>query len=642
MSDTPRDGPAALSAIEAAVRTLRSDPRDAAAWSALGRAYFVLAQHADAEQALARALALAPRDRDAALHRAAALLELGRIDEARGAAESCATAHPSTADAWFILGNVEAAAGRHDAAADAFARAADRDPRNALAHYNRALALDELGRWFDAARACEAALALAPALWPALAQLAFLKRRLCEWDGLDTVSQRLRDAVRDGREGITPFSFLAEPATPAEQLACARTWAAQVMSRIGAPAVGGEAFVGGAEAPTAQRSTEAKSVGASAPPTTKRQAPRLLPVGGAPSRSRNPAKPRVGFVSSGFNNHPTALLTVELIERLRGGALETIGFATTPSDGGPLRERISRAFDRFVEVHALDPARMAQRIRDARIDVLFDLRGYGGGSVSETFALRPAPLQVNWLAYPATSGAPFIDVLLADAFVVPTALEHDYSERVVRLPHAFQPSDTTRPLAAPPPRAACGLPERGVVFASFNNSYKVAPAPFACWMEILHAVPASVLWLLAGRDEAAAGDNLRRAAAAAGVDPARLVFLKKRPHLEYLAHYAHVDLFLDTWPYNAHTTASDALYAGCPVLTLPGETFASRVAGSLVTTLGLEALIARDEADYVARAVDVAADARGWGARVAAARALSPLFDMKRYARDFEGIVRAL
>ena len=627
---------AALAAIDTAVLTLRRNPRDAAAWSALGRAYFAIAQHEDAEQALARALALAPGDRDAALHRAAALLELGRIDDARRAAEDCAATHPSSADAWFILGNVEAAADRHEVAADAFARSAEHEPRNALAHYNRALALDELGRWAEAARCCEAALALVPELWPALSQLVFLKRRLCEWDGLDALSQRLREAVRDRRDGITPFSFLAEPASPAEQLRCAQTWANQIVARAGirpslARAVEPPTLAGGAEAPTAHRVSGAKSVGASAPPTT---------ISGVPAISA--ARPRVGFVSSGFNNHPTALLVVELIERLRGGALETIGFATTPSDGGALRARIAPAFDEFVELHTLDHARMAQRIRDARIDVLFDLRGYGGGSVSEVFAMRPAPLQVNWLAYPATSGASFIDVMVADDHVVPRTLERHYSERVVRMPHAFQPSDTTRPLAAPPTRAQCGLPAHGIVFASFNNSYKISPETFACWMRVLAAVDGSVLWLLAGRDEAAARENLARSAAAAGVDPSRLVYLRKRPHLEYLAHYAHVDLFLDTWPYNAHTTASDALYAGCPVLTLPGETFASRVAASLVTTLGLEALVARDADDYVERAVAAATDAPGWRAQVAAARARSPLFDMRRFAADFEQVVLAL
>jgi len=614
----PPDRAGAVAAIERAAAAIRRDPRDAPAWSALGAAYFALGQHHDAEQALARAVTLEPRDLAAALLHAASLLELGRPDDALVRADATASAHPTSADAHFLRGNACAALGRHDAAVDAFARVSALDPANAQAHYNRALALDELGRWSEAARACEAALALDSELWPALAQLAFLKRRLCEWDGLDVVAARLREAVRDRREGITPFSFLSEPASPDEQLRCARTWAATIVARTAG------VTVGGAEAPTAHRSTGAKSIGASAPPTV------------TPAAS---AKLRVGFVSSGFNNHPTALLIVDLIERLRTSPLTTIGFATTPSDGGALRERIARAFHEFIPIDLLDHAHMAQRIRDARIDVLIDLRGYGGGSVSEVFAMRPAPVQVNWLAYPATSGASFIDVMIADRYVVPPSHERHYSERIVRMPHAFQPSDATRVASTPPSRVECGLPERGTVFASFNNSYKIAPATFARWLEILAAVQDSVLWLLAGKDEAPARANLAARAAAADVDPARLVFMRKLPHLEYLARYAHVDLFLDTWPYNAHTTASDALYAGCPLLTLPGETFASRVAGSLVTTLGLPELVARDEGDYVAKAVAVAHEAPAWRERVRRARATSPLFDMRRFASDLSELI---
>ncbi|HVF34136.1 MAG TPA: tetratricopeptide repeat protein, partial [Candidatus Saccharimonadia bacterium] len=424
---TRPEGGDVLVAIERAVAAIRRDPRDARGWSALAAAYFTLGQHDDAVQALERARAIDPADFDSALRHAASLLELGRDEEALAVARDAAAVDPTSADPHFIAGNVHASRGEHTEAADAFARAASLAPRaagddaqraTALAHYNRALALDELGRWTDAARACEAALALEPELWPALAQLVFLKRRLCEWDGVDALSARLREAVADEREGITPFSFLAEPATPAEQLRCASTWARSILARSpGIP-------VGGASAPTAQRRSAAKSVGAEAPPTVN------------PTR---PARMRVGLVSSGFNNHPTALLTVELIERLRESSITTIGFATTASDGGALRGRIAHAFHEFVELDGDAHATMAQRIRDARIDVLFDLRGYGGGSVSEVFAMRPCARQVNWLAYPGTSGAPFIDVMIADSFVVPADAEPHYSERIVRMPHAFQP-----------------------------------------------------------------------------------------------------------------------------------------------------------------------------------------------------------
>jgi predicted O-linked N-acetylglucosamine transferase (SPINDLY family) len=282
---------------------------------------------------------------------------------------------------------------------------------------------------------------------------------------------------------------------------------------------------------------------------------------------------------------------------------------------------------------------VAVRIRDARIDVLFDLRGWGGGGTPEVLAMRPAPVQVNWLAYPGTSGAPWIDYVLGDDVVLPAALAPHFSEAVVRMPHCFQPSDTARELAPMPTRAACGLPERGVVFCCFNNSYKLNPASMARAFAVLRGVDGSVLWLLSGPGRA--DERLRAAAAAAGVDPVRLVFMPKQPHAEYLARLQLADLFLDTGPYNAHTTASDALWAGCPVLTRPGETFASRVAASLLSALGLNALVAPDDDSFVAQAIALGGDADALAAQTAQlrdARGASPLFDMPAFADAFAGI----
>jgi predicted O-linked N-acetylglucosamine transferase (SPINDLY family) len=336
-------------------------------------------------------------------------------------------------------------------------------------------------------------------------------------------------------------------------------------------------------------------------------------------------------------------LVVELIERLRDGPLEVFGFATSPDDGGAMRARLVRACRHFEELPRHDPVAMAHRIAALSVDVLFDLRGYGGGAVTELFALRPAPVQVNWLAYPGTAGAPFIDYLLADPVVLPERFRADFSEAIVRLPHCFQPSDTTRPVGSPPPRDALGLPHDACVFASFNNSYKITPDVFADWMAILNAVPGSVLWLLAPGAEAE--HRLRSAATRAGIDPARLIFQPKLPHLDYLALYRHADLFLDTRPYGAHTTASDALWAGCPLLTLPGDTFASRVGASLLHALGLLELIAKDRDDYRRRAIALGRDD---AARIAlrskleAARKTAPLFDIGRFATHFSRAIFAM
>jgi len=255
-------------------------------------------------------------------------------------------------------------------------------------------------------------------------------------------------------------------------------------------------------------------------------------------------------------------------------------------------------------------------------------------------AMRPAPVQVNWLAYPGTSGAPWIDYVIADRFVLPDALAGHFSEHVAHLPRCFQPSDPRREIPVPPSRAACGLPDEGFVFCCFNNSYKLNPATFARAMSVLHGVPGSVLWLLSapGRGD----ERLRDAARAVGVDPTRLVFMTKQPHADYLARLRHADLFLDSTPYNAHTTASDALWAGCPVLTVPGATFASRVAGSLNHHLGLDDMNATDSAQYIALAITLGSDPerlRALRERLAALRITSGLFDMDAFALDFSALV---
>ncbi len=295
------------------------------------------------------------------------------------------------------------------------------------------------------------------------------------------------------------------------------------------------------------------------------------------------------------------------------------------------------------ELAGLAAADMARRIHARGCEVLVDLRGHGGGSVAAMLALRPAPVQVNWLAYPGTSGAPWIDYAIADRVVLPDALRAAHSEAIAWLPRCFQPCDTTRMVARPPPRRDCGLPESGVVYCCFNNSYKLNPPSVARMLRVLVAVPDSVLWLLAG--PGGADGRLRDLAANAGVDPQRLVFMAKQPHAVYLSRYGHVDLFLDTLHYNAHTTASDAIYAGCPVLTTPGDTFAGRVVASLNHHLGMEELnVASDDA-FVEFAVRIGRDASARAAlreRLALQRASSPLFDMAGFARDFEALITGI
>lgn len=452
--------------------------------------------------------------------------------------------------------------------------------------------LEDIGEAEEAAEAYARAHALAPDEPQIAAYLLAWRRKLCDWRDLAALAQQVQSAVAQGRAMVEPFAFLSEDSTAAEQLQCARQRAAAI----------------------------ARSVRP------------LLP----PPKRGDTGNPRVGFLSNGFGAHPTGLLTVALFEALRAGrSLDAQLFALNRDDGSLVRQRLQAA-TQLHDVAGLPHAQVAQRIRDAGIDVLFDLRGWGGGGAPEVLAMRPAPVQVNWLAYPGTSGAPWIDHILADVFVLPDALVPHFSERVIWLPRCFQPTDTARAIPPAPPRIDCGLPDEGVVFCCFNNSYKLNPRSVARALAVLREVPGSVLWLLSGPGRA--DQRLRDFAQTQGVSPGRLVFMPKQPHAEYLARLQHADLFLDTEPYNAHTTASDALWAGCPVLTRPGDTFAARVAGSLNHHLGMSSMNVDNDAAFVARAVELGLASRALAAlreEVVRRRKDSGLFDMAGFARDF-------
>jgi protein O-GlcNAc transferase len=363
------------------------------------------------------------------------------------------------------------------------------------------------------------------------------------------------------------------------------------------------------------------------------------PVRAAPQE----ATLRLGYVSSDFRTHAMAALLAEVWERHDRGRLTTHAYSIGPGEASALRRRIESAFDRFVDCAEDSVEDITRRIAQDGIDVLVDLNGYTTHARSEIFVSRPAPVQVSWLGYLGTLGAPWYDYVLTDRFVVPPAQQAFFTERALYLPDCYCPSDTRRPVAPQvPDRAACGLPAEGVVFCCFNNSYKILPQLFDVWMRLLAAVPGSVLWLSPG--QATAGVNLRREARARGVDPARLVFAPRVSLPEHLARHAHADLFLDTTPYNAGTTANDALFMGVPVLTCAGETMASRVAGSQLTAIGLPELITTNLADYEALALILAGDKTRLAqtrARLAANRHTTPLFDMARFTAALDDLLLA-
>ena len=526
-------------------------------------------------------------------------LEAGDARTGTAAAQRALQLAPGHPEALARLGRGQWMLGQFDAAADSLRAAARQAPGHPGIAVWLAHVLEDTGDAEAASDSYARAHALLPDHPQIAAYLLAWRRRLCDWRDLERLSAQVRGAVRAGQGAIEPFAFLSEDSTPAEQLACARLRAQTVAARV-------------------------------------------APLPPAPPRADGPL--RLGFLSNGFGAHPTGLLTAAFFEALAAHEdCHVYLFALNRDDGSAIRQRLAAAAHALHDVSAQPHVAIASRIRDAGIDVLYDLRGWGGGGRPEVLAMRPAPVQVNWLAYPGTSGAPWIDHVLADPVVLPDALAAHFSERVVRLPRCFQPSDTRRDIPPPPPREECGLPAEGVVLCCFNNSYKINPASFARFMRILRGVPDSVLWLLSGPGQADA--RLRAAAQQAGVDPRRLVFMAKQPQASYLARLQLADLFLDCNPYNAHTTASDALWAGCPVLTRPGTTFASRVAASLNHHVGMECMNMADDAAFIARAIELGNDRTRLAAlrdQLATARARSGLFDMTAFAADFKAAATSM
>lgn len=576
-------------------RAVAAQPANGTAALALGRAIFAAGDTDGAVVAWTEAVhrgALTPKDLCAHGVESHAA---GRDAEALALISVAANLQPEEAAFHANLGFALMEMRRLPEAITAFNSAIAANPRHAEAYINLACIYGEARQLSEAIQFFRQALAIEPDNIIALYGLSTQRRHVCDWRNLDAEEVALTRALEASGARLGPFMRLAAPVPPSEHLRAARVWAKGV--RI-----------------------EAKDI---------------LPPAPAAEPGR---RMRIGYLSSDLYNHATAFLAVELFERHDRARFEVFAYSYGPDDGSPMRARVVAAFDHFVEVGALTNAEAAQRIRADGIDILVDLKGYTQGARTEILALRPAPVQVNYLGYPGTMGAPFIDYIIGDRVVTPLDAQPFYDERIVQLPGAYQPNDGRRAIAPDvPSRAGCGLPDTGFVFCCFNNTYKITPSIFDIWMRLLEAVPDSVLWLFEAN--AAARDNLHYEAGGYGIDPARIIFAPKRELADHLARHRHADLFLDTRPYNAHTTASDALWAGVPVVTCPGESFASRVAASLLTAVGLPELVTGSLDEYEALALALAQDPARLAAlkaKLAAARATAPLFDAAAYATGIE------
>ena len=576
------------------------------------------------------AVELEPTDARAHVALGFALIAGGFAERALAAFDRAATLQPRLAKAHAGRGLALAAVGRGGEAIDAYARAAQLDPRDTSIFKEVGYLMVRLGRIANANAAFGEALRLAPDHVPALeghvmtlmalnrheealagmaklrilapeihylpGQQLYARLHCCDWDNFDAASRDITEGIRRGEHADTPLSLLAHSDSPADQRLCAQKFVADKCS---------------ADMPLTRRT-----------------------AGVAPGSRRL----RIGYLSADYADHPVAQLIAGVIEAHDRSQVEIFGLSAGFDDGSPLRRRMEQAFEHFVDVSAMQDRGVAAHMTELGLDIAVDLGGHTAGSRMRVLAYRPAPVQIAFLGYPGTSGADYIDYLIADHQVIPEKQRQHYTENVIYLPGSYLPGDFLAPLEPSPSRRVAGLPETGFVYCSFNAAYKIVPTLFDAWMRILAEVPGSVLWLRGG--SASAWKNLAKRAEQRGIDPARLIGAPRvATSAEHYARLALADVFLDTHPYNAHTTASDALRAGVPVITLQGNSFASRVAGSLLHTCGLEELAVGSLERYEQLAIELAHapdSLINLKERLRHHRASSSLFDPVRFCRLLE------
>jgi protein O-GlcNAc transferase len=631
-------------AIDQWQQLLRFNPRDFATLANLGAALAQLGRHGDAIARLRAALAIDGSQAQVHYNLGNSLLATDDIDGAIGSFRSAVALNPRFAEARNNLGVAHRRAGRLVEAGSEFAQAIAIDPDYSDARSNldsaaqalydlgltqhrtgqldaavssyghvlslrpdvsdawrdRGSALESLQRLSEALESYRKGLELAPTDVGAIAGTLSCSVRVCDWSSVAQSLQRLRETP-SGLEGIHPFLALSVCEEPAEQLLIGR----------------------------ARSRRTASPVTALVQPRKQDRLPRI----------------RIAYVSSDFRDHAVAHLLVGVLERHDREHFEIHAISLQPEDrASEVGRRLHQAVEHYHELSAQTDAAISERLRDLSIDIAVDLNGYTIGGRPEVFAHRCAPVQVSYLGYAGTTGAPYMDYLLADEVVIPVGEEASYSERIIRLPHCYLPNDDRRPIGAPPSRAQAGLPEQGLVLCAFTNAYKITPAVFEIWMRLLRELPGSVLWLRAMGTEAKT--NLQREAQARGVPAERLIFA---PHVasitEHLGRQTLADLYLDTLPYNAHSTTCDALWAGVPVLTCTGRSFASRVAASALQAVGLPELITHTLEEYEGKALELGRDPQRLQqlrAKLAQQRLGSSLFDTTAYCRDLENAFQSM
>jgi predicted O-linked N-acetylglucosamine transferase (SPINDLY family) len=576
------------------VKALKLDPEATFALNNFGNLLQDLKKYKSALSHYDRAIALDAGYVEAHNNRGDLLQHMGRWPEALESYDRAIDFRPRFAEAHYNRGNALGMMGRFEEAIASFDAAIKLEPNHAQALMNRGNALNELGRHAEAVNSFDRAIEYAPQIPYLLGTRLHVNMQMCDWRHYQERLAVLLSAVKNDEPASLPFPLLALTSDPDLQQRAARTW-------IQAKHPGLKKIV-----PFAKRTTKQRL--------------------------------RIGYFSADFHHHAVAQLIAGLFEAHDRTQFEIYAFSSGPDTKDAMRQRLEAGFEHFFDVRSETDAQLVARARELELDIAIDLSGLTTGCRPSVFAARVAPIQINYLGYPGTMGASYMDYILADKTLITSETEPFFTEKVIYLPHSYQPNDRNRTVSSHPyTRAELGLPENGFVFCCFNNNFKITPESFDRWMMILRAVPESVLWLLQASEHTA--NNLRQEAQARGVHPERLIFAPKVPTDQYLARQRCADLFLDTLPYNAHTTTSDALWVGLPVLTCMGQAFASRVAASLLRAVELPELITLDGEAFVARAIELATDPaqlRSIRMRLEENRLHAPLFDCERLARSIE------
>ncbi len=556
---------------------------------------------AEAERIYAQVLQQQPNDFDALHFLGVLALQTHRTRHGVALISKAIAIRADSAPAHMNLGNGFQDLKRPQEAVASYDNAIALKPGYAEALNNRGNALWGLNRFEEALASYDKAIELNPDLTEVEGHRLHTKMRLCDWSNFDDEYAHLILSVRIGNVNTPPLAFLAFPSSAEDQLQYAKLWVSKKHSLSEEPLFRGERY--------------------------------------------DHDRIRVAYLSADYRAHPVAYQIAGLFERHDRSRFEIAGFSFGVDDRSEIRKRLVAAFDEFHDVRRKSDREIAKLLYDRQVDIAVDLTGYTQDYRLGIFGYRPAPIQVNYLGYSGTMGAPFIDYIIADKVVAPLEHQPFYTEKIVQLPDCYLVNDGNRKIAgATPTRQAAGLPDRGFVFCCFNSTYKITPGIFDVWMQLLHRVEGSVLWLSQANNIAVR--NLRREADARGIDPARLIFAPRLDGLDdHLARQRLADLFLDTLPYNAHATASDALWAGLPVLTCRGETFAGRVAASLLDAIRLPELITTSLEEYERLAIELATNPEklaGIKRKLAGNRLTTPLFDTKLFTKHIEAAYTAM